>query len=59
MNLHVASFSFMPTRSNCLDTVQPLKDLPELCQLLRVCAERLARDSEYEEPLCKIVGLCG
>jgi hypothetical protein len=35
-----------------------LKDLPELCQLLRVSAEKLSRSSEYEEPLCKIVALC-
>ncbi|CAI8001807.1 Cilia- and flagella-associated protein 69 [Geodia barretti] len=36
----------------------PLKDLPQLCQLLRVAAEKMKTHILYEEPICKIVATC-
>eukprot|EP00731_Ephydatia_muelleri_P028307 Em0019g1180a len=35
-----------------------LKDVPDLCQLLTLCTERLHTSPEYEDPLCRIVELC-
>ena len=38
--------------------LQLLKDVPDLCQLLTLCTERLHTSPEYEDPLCRIVELC-